>query len=138
MSIETARQTKADKWLDEKYKRDPRDESKVITCREWVKAKLELGYFPRVVQVLDAKAAGKAQKELDGINKRYCVGLSNPNIPEVKRGLELRDKLMAGITMPEYRLEKGQFSSLQWNVINSYEFALASDLMGGHMIGDRS
>lgn len=83
------------------------------------------GRKPEVIEKRDSAAINKAQARLAAISKRYIVGLSNPNIPEVKEALELREKLANNyFTKKEYGLSLNEDRWLEITKLE-YEFAKA-------------
>ena len=81
------------------------------------------GRKPEVIEKRDSAAINKAQARLASISKRYVLGLSNPNIPEVKEALEIKEKLANNhFTKKEYGLS---LNDDRWLEITKLEYDFA-------------
>lgn len=81
---------KRDKFLDSQVNY----RGVVLTRREMIVLLLNQGRKPIKETVFNLNEFNKATQRLAFINKRYCIGLSNPNIPEVKEGIALKERLV--------------------------------------------
>ncbi len=65
----------------------------VLTRRAMIALLLNEGRKPIKETIFNLNEFNKATERLAFINKRYYIGLSNPNIPEVKEGIALKERL---------------------------------------------
>ena len=100
------------------------------TVRESMEKAVEQGRHIVTASVFDAAAKKKDQEVYERARSKYLLGLSNPNIPLVRDGLEAQARLRAGTyEKPEYRVYLGSNADGGFFVITKTEFDYAQSLM---------
>lgn len=99
------------------------------TVKSSVERAVREGWTFSEVSVTDTAAKKRDEEKVKQVSKRYMLGLSNPNIPEVKAGLEAKARLDAGEhKKSEYRLSGGQLDEGSYYTITKTAYDYAKSL----------
>ena len=96
------------------------------TIKASIERAVKEGWLFEQVEVTDSAAIKRDQEKVKQASKRYMLGMSNPNIPEVKAALEAKARLDAGThKKPEYRLSGAPLGDGSHYVITkiAYDYA---------------
>ena len=108
MTIQQAHKARADKHLDALV----RYEGEVMARAAMIDKLLADGWKPIICNKPNRNKIEKDRQRLKQISSRWILGLPNENIPEVKQGLLLREKLKDGSNYnePNYYMIGGEFT----------------------------
>lgn len=120
--IDKALQAKRNKTLDQHVNYD----GQVMTRRQFIEQAVEGGLRIEEAEVTDTAKKKRLEAELKELKKKVIPGLSNPNLPEVKRINAIQEELAKGVTKPEYRVYNPDGS---FKTISKTEYDYAIELL---------